>query len=187
MLAPKTIRIIRRILPFGIIWLFFSVVYVLVEKGLLGELDHYPSTLNQYSFEDNILITTSLALVSGLIIGFAETMYFSKLFKQNTFGQKLFYKTLIYIAVMVSFLLINTVISNSIRLQMNIFHSNVWNSVLAFLSNFAFASVLIYVAAIIFLSLFYSEVSQNLGQGVLRNFFTGRYHKPIEEERTPLK
>ena len=52
-----------------------------------------------------------------------------------------------------------------------------------FLSNFAFWSVELYIAAIIGVSLFYAEVSENLGQEVLSNFFTGKYHKPIVEER----
>lgn len=30
---------------------------------------------------------------------------------------------------------------------------------------------------------FYSEVSDNLGQNILSNFLTGKYHRPIEEER----
>ena len=32
-------------------------------------------------------------------------------------------------------------------------------------------------------TLFYTEVSENLGQGVLNNFFRGKYHTPISEER----
>ena len=39
------------------------------------------------------------------------------------------------------------------------------------------------MAAIIVVSPFFAEVSENLGQGVLSNFFTGKYHKPVEEER----
>ena len=41
----------------------------------------------------------------------------------------------------------------------------------------------VYMAAVIIVSLFYAEVSENIGPGVLANFFTGKYHTPIEEER----
>jgi adenylate cyclase len=41
----------------------------------------------------------------------------------------------------------------------------------------------IYIAAIIFITQFYNEVSENIGHGVLANFFTGKYHAPTEEER----
>jgi adenylate cyclase len=36
---------------------------------------------------------------------------------------------------------------------------------------------------VIGIMLFFSEVSDNLGQGVLKNFLIGMYHKPREEER----
>jgi adenylate cyclase len=39
------------------------------------------------------------------------------------------------------------------------------------------------MASIIIVSQFYMEVSENIGQGVLANFFTGKYHAPAEEER----
>jgi len=52
-----------------------------------------------------------------------------------------------------------------------------------FLSSFLFWAFQLYLAAIIGVSLFYSEVSENLGMNVLNNFFIGKYHKPIQEER----
>ena len=39
------------------------------------------------------------------------------------------------------------------------------------------------MGAIINVTLFVSEVSDNLGQGILLNFLIGRYHRPREEER----
>jgi len=84
---------------------------------------------------------------------------------------------------MITFLVVFTSIIGSIDLQTNIFDRRVWKNVWAFSTTFAFWSVEIYIAAIILLSLFYTEVSENLGQEVLNNFFTGKYHKPIQEER----
>ena len=54
MLSPKTKRNISRIIPFVVIWFIFSVVYTLLEKGLLGNLTYYPSTGNSYDFGRNI-------------------------------------------------------------------------------------------------------------------------------------
>jgi adenylate cyclase len=39
------------------------------------------------------------------------------------------------------------------------------------------------MAAIIVVSQFYTEVGENIGLGVLNNFFTGKYHSPKEESR----
>ena len=183
MLSPKTKRNFFRIIPFGVIWLIFSIVYVQLEKGILGDLTYYPATGNPYHFSRNIFITLISALLTGMLIGVIEIRYFCKLFRQISFSKKIIYKSFIYLAIIISFLLGVTLIANSIELQTTIFNIEVWNNVWTFLSNYAFWSVGIYMAAIILISQFYTEVSENMGQGVLINFFRGKYHASAEEER----
>jgi adenylate cyclase len=183
MLLPKTKRNIARIIPFGVIWLIFSLVYSQLEKGLLGELNYYPATGNPYNFSRNIFVTPISALITGLLIGTIEIQYFNKLFIQKSFGKKIIFKSIIYLGIIISFLLVLTAIANSIELQTAIFNKQVWDNVWAFFSNYAFLSVGVYMAAIIIISQFYAEVSENIGHVVLANFFTGKYHNPKEEER----
>lgn len=183
MLSPKSKRNLYRIIPFGLIWFVFSIVYTLIEKGLLGDATHYPSTGIVYDFSANIPLAGITALCTGLLIGTVETFYLNKVFVKRSYFIKIIYKTGIYLVVMISFLIINTIIGNALRLNVNLFDEQVLKGLWTFLSNFAFWSVEIYIASIIAVSLFYSEVSDNLGQGVLANFFTGKYHTPIEEER----
>jgi adenylate cyclase len=76
-----------------------------------------------------------------------------------------------------------SVIGNSIELRTTVLNETVLHNAWIFFTNYAFWSVVIYVGSVIGISLFYAEVSQNMGQGVLNNFFTGKYHRPIEEER----
>jgi adenylate cyclase len=90
---------------------------------------------------------------------------------------------MIYLAINIFFLLSNSLIYNSAELNKSIFDQEVWINVTAFFSSFSFWSVEIYIAGVIGLSIFYTEVSENIGQGVLHNFFVGKYHKPKEEER----
>jgi len=182
-LSPKFKRKIYRIIPFGLIWLIFSIIYTQLEKGLLGNLNYYPSTGNPYNFSRNIFVTPIFSLIVGLLIGAIEIVYLNKLFIQKSFSSKIVYKTIIYLATIISFLIIVAAIANSLELQANFFDRNVWNNTLAFFFDFAFFSVAAYMAAIIVLSLFYTEVSENMGQEVLTNFFTGKYHTPTEEER----
>ena len=91
MLSPKTKRNISRIIPFGVIWFIFSIVYTLLEKGLLGNLTYYPSTGNPYDFGRNIFATPISALIIGLLIGTIEILYFNKWFIQKSFSKKLIY------------------------------------------------------------------------------------------------
>ncbi|MEP7107862.1 MAG: adenylate/guanylate cyclase domain-containing protein [Ferruginibacter sp.] len=183
MISPVTKRNINRIIPFGLIWLIFSIVYSLLERGLLGDLNNYPSTGNPYNFGKTVFITAITAFVLGLLVGTIEILYFYKLFLQKSFLQKIVFKTIIYLGIIISFLLLNTLIYNAFELKTSIFNTLVLNNVWAFFSSFAFWGVEVYIAAIIGVSLFYTEVSENLGQGVLNNFFTGKYHTPTEEER----
>ncbi len=183
MLTPGSKRNIYRIIPFGLIWLIFSIVYSLLEKGLLGDLKIYPSTGNPYNFNNNILITPAVAMLTGLMIGLIEIRWLNKLFVLKSFAKKVILKTIIYLTFIISFLVGVTIISNVVELGTGILNKEVWENVLEFFSSFSFWSVEIYITSIIVVSLFYMEVSEYLGQGVLSNFFTGKYHKPIEEER----
>jgi adenylate cyclase len=183
LLSPKTKINISRIIPFGLIWLTFSIIYSLLERGLLGDLDIYPSTGNPYHFSSALFITAIIAFAIGLLIGTIEILYLNGLFQRMSFIKKIFCKTLIYLSIIIAFLLILALIYNSIELKSGILYKKVLNNVWVFFTSFSFWSVEVYIAAIIGFSLFYTETSENLGQGVLRNFFTGKYHSPVEEER----
>ncbi len=65
-------RQIRQILVFGIIWLVFGFIYIILEFGLLGNLTHYPSTGNKYSFKESFLIVSIGSLFMGLFQGAIE-------------------------------------------------------------------------------------------------------------------
>ena len=183
MVSPNIKRNIKRIIPFGLIWLIFSMVYSLIERGLLGDLNIYPSTGNPYNFNRNFIINAVTALILGLLVGTIEILYFNNLFLKKSFKQKIVFKTIIYLSIIISCLLINTLIYNSTELKTGIFDMRVWNNIWAFFSSYAFEGVAAYIAAIMGVTLFYTEVSENLGQGVLNNFFRGKYHTPISEER----
>ena len=183
MLSPKTRINIKRIIPFGLIWLMFALVYSLVERGLLGNLNKYPSTGNPYNFNKSIWITGATALVLGLIIGTVEILFFNKVFLRTSLLKKILSKTFIYIVIVISCLLIITNIYNAIEFKTSVLDKSVWDAFWNFFSKYAFWSIEVYIAVTIGISLFYSEISENIGQGVLNNFFTGKYHTPKEEER----
>jgi len=182
-ISAKHKRNIYRILPFGLLWAAFGIIYSLLEKGLLGNLDFYPATGNSYKFAGAIVITPIGSAIMGWILGAAEILFLSRYFSQKSFGAKIAIKTFLYLVSICIFLISLTFISNSSRLGLSIYDPLVIKSVFTFFYNFAFWSVVIYMGAIINITLFISEVSDNLGQGVLINFLVGKYHKPREEER----
>ncbi|HMV09395.1 MAG TPA: adenylate/guanylate cyclase domain-containing protein [Cyclobacteriaceae bacterium] len=183
MLSRQTKRNFARIAPFGLIWLLFSVIYSLLERGLLGELNYYPATGNPYNFGGTVFITACMAVFCGLLIGSVEVLYLNRLFINRSFQQKVIFKTGIYLTFIILFLLMTTLLFNAYALQQNIFAPEVVRNTAIFFTNFAFWSVTFYIACIIGISLFFHEVSENIGHGVVTNFFSGRYHTPKQEER----
>ena len=171
-----------RIIPFGMMWLTFSMIYTLLERGILGNLRYYPSTGNSYSFERNIFITPLLALVTGILIGVFEIFYFSKWFIRKSFTKKILYKSLIYLVIILLFLIL-LFITTANDMPAAITHKYFWSGVWGFFTDYSLLSVSVYIASIIVATQFYTEVSESIGQGVLSNFFLGKYYTPIEEER----
>lgn len=181
MISAKSKRQLAQVIPFGLIIMLFGIVYSLVEKGILGEHPSYPSTGNSYFF--NPISASFLTLISGLIVGSIEVVFLNKRFQKNSFLEKIVYKTTIYMFLITVFILAISMFSVAIELGTTPFDKRVLTNTSNFVSNFAFWTIQIYVSLAISISLFYTEISDNIGQGVLINFFTGKYHRPIEEER----
>ncbi len=181
MISAKSKRQLVQVIPFGLITMLFGIVYSLIEQGILGEHATYPSTGNMYFF--NPISSALLSLISGLIIGSIEVVFLNKRFQKNSFLEKIVYKTVIYMFLITACTLIISMFSIAIELGSTPFDKRVLINTTKFISNFAFLTIELYIALAISFSLFYTEVSDNIGQGVLINFFTGKYHQPIEEER----
>ncbi len=181
MLSPKNKRNLLRVIPFGLITFIFSVIYSSLEQGILGDHPFYPSTGNPYSF--NLIIPAIISLIIGIFAGIFEVFYLNKWFQKSSFLKKIISKTAIYLLIMTSAIFIILISTNSQELGVSILNKQVWENAAVFFSAFAFWSILMYYTIAVVISLFYTEVSDNIGQAVLLNFFTGKYHHPVEEER----
>lgn len=181
MLSKKHKRVLFQILPFGIIPAIFSVVQVLLEKGVLGNHPIYPSTGNPY--ESNFVIPVITSFSTGILIGIFEELYVNKWFQNRSFFAKIFLKSIVYILAIIMATLIIIISGHSISQGLNPFGQEVSEYVGSFFADFAFWSIIIYYALAILISLFYKEVSDSMGQAVSYNFFTGKYHHPKVEHR----
>ena len=184
-LSPTQKRIISKIAPFGFICCLFGIIWSLVERSLLGKLDHYPATGLPYEFSSAIITTSFGSLIFGWIIGSIEILFLNKFFVGRSFGSKILIKTIIYIISLSLFLISLTIIFTSITSNVSIFDSVVLDSIAIFVMTFSFWGVIIYMGAVIGIMLFFSEVSDNLGQGVLKNFPKGQEQtKEKRQEKT---
>lgn len=180
---PKQKRHLSKIIPFGVLWGGFGLLYVLLEYGLLGDSPIYPSTKNVYEFDVTLYVTTVISFLLGIFVGTAETIYVNRIFTNKPFWKKLLFKSVLYLLAIVTLLISVALIMNTIRMNAHPFDEVVIESIGFFIGNFAFWSIVIYCGVVTVLTLFIAEVSNYLGGNVLSNFFTGKYHRPQAEER----
>jgi len=181
MISYRNRRILFQVIPFGIFSAVFSIAYSLIERGILGDHPVYPTTGNPYT--PQFMVPAFISFLAGLAFGSLEVIYINKWFRKKSFLTKISFKSLIYFSSLVLVSLFTIIAINVIELELSILDPKVWEYVWAFISSFAFWSLILYFSIGIVSCLFFVEVSDFIGHEVLLNFFTGKYHQPIEEER----
>lgn len=175
-------RNIGRVLPFGIIWLVSGALFLWVEHAALGGR---ANTLETAIKLDPGVLTFALAGITfiGLLVGFIELAYLNRLFEKQRFLVKIISKFLIYAAFFFVVILIAFPIAASMELNTSVVDQRVWSRYGTFFFSITNASTMVQLSFQLLVSLLYAEISEHLGQNVLLNFFTGKYHKPVAETR----
>lgn len=181
-LSPQTKRTISRIVPFGLIWLLLGWTFLFVEYAAIGQDNNAPTSAIRMS--SDIFIFASLVVLGvGLFIGAIEVVWLKNVFSNESFTTKIIYKLLVYSLFLFTVILVAFPIAVSIQLHTHVFDPLVWERFYAYLTSLGNVSTSVQMAVSLFISLFYAEISENIGQKILFNFFTGKYHKPVEEKR----
>lgn len=181
-LSPTAKYNLQRILPFGIIWLFLAIIFFIVEIGVTGTIPKGNETRIDLTPKVLFFALVSITFI-GLLIGTIELFYLNQRFAQKSFAQKILYKFLFYSLLFSVITLITYPIAASIELGASILDPKVWTKFTVYLTSWTNISSLMQLASMLLISLFYAEISENIGHGVLLNFFTGKYHTPKEERR----
>ena len=180
---PGLLRKLRQVIPFLLIGFSFGIVYALIERGLLGHLDHYPATGNSYHFIQTSLSTILQATILGFILGMLEVFVLGEWLFRLPFLLKFVVKSLIYFATTLLLITSLTALSTSVIQDVPLFDPLVGQTVTTFLSDMSFWVVMLYTGTVFSVALLITEMSHHLGDGVFRNFIFGKYQVPREEER----
>jgi adenylate cyclase len=185
MLSPKTKRNISRIIPYALIWLVLGWVNLFSQEAVLAAaLDENLNPSNVIRMTPGVFLFASIAIiVVGLLVGAMEVVWLGNLFAKKSLVRKITYKLVFYTIFLLLVILITYPIAAALELRVSLFDPIVLEKLLDFLRNIEFAGTMVSISFSLFASLFYSEISENIGHGVLMNFFTGKYHTPIEEKR----
>ena len=69
--------------------MLWSSLYVIIERGLLGEEKFYPATGNPYEFQTAIIAIPIGGAIMGFLMGLLEVYFFERLFKKFSFGKEI--------------------------------------------------------------------------------------------------
>ncbi len=182
MIRPRTKRLSRRLLPFGLIWMLSGWVFLLVEYAATAGFDQLPATAIQ--MDGRIFIVSSLAVFSaGVLTGWIELKYLDRWFGGQRFVRRMLYKLLVYTLIFMVLILLTFPLAASLELDTSPTDPRVWQKYLDYFTSLTHLSTGLQLGVGLMLSLFYSEISDFMGPNVLLSFFTGRYHQPVEESR----
>ncbi|MDT7829567.1 adenylate/guanylate cyclase domain-containing protein [Pricia sp. S334] len=185
MLSPKTKRNISRIIPYGVIWLVLGWVNLFSQEAVLtAALEENSAQSAVIRMTPTVFIFASIAvIVVGLLVGTIEVVWLGNLFGKKSFLRKIGYKLVFYTIFLLLIILICYPIAAALESRISLFDPIILDKLWNFLNNIEFTSTMVSISFSLFVSLFYSEISENIGHGVLMNFFTGKYHTPKEEKR----
>ncbi|MFV9550801.1 adenylate/guanylate cyclase domain-containing protein [Algibacter sp. PT7-4] len=182
MLSAFTKRKILKTIPFGVIWLVFGVLFLWVEYAALENIENTSKTAIQMQVDVVAFALTGITCI-GLIIGFIEANYLNRLFENKSFLIKIISKFLIYAIFFMVVIFITFPIAASLELDVSVLDTRVWDKYFDFFYSITHISAASQLSFMLMVSLLYAEINDNLGQNVLLNFFTGKYHKPKSENR----
>ncbi|MFD2725245.1 adenylate/guanylate cyclase domain-containing protein [Hyunsoonleella rubra] len=182
LLHANHIRNIRLILSFAVIWMLFGFCYSLLEYGIIGRLEFYPATGNKYSFKTSLVAVCIGSFFMGFIQGCIEVLWLKRQFRNRSLWAKILFKSIFYLALTITFLLVFAVWYNARVNEVSIFDPLVSGSIKQFVQTFSFWSIVIYAGLGLDVALFYSEMEEYFGTDLLPKY-VGRYHRPKQEIR----
>ena len=181
-ISPKTKYKIQKIIPFGIIWLLASWVFLFVEFAAAGWKGAEDAGV--IALTPRIVVFSTFAIFFvGLGVGLLEVIFLDRLFKKYSLGRKVIFKFVFYFLFAHILIFIFYPLAGAIEIGGSPLDSRILEKFSRFLGNVNFISTMVQLSFSLVVSLLYAAVSDSLGQNVLINFFTGKYHTPKKEER----
>lgn len=156
--------------------------FIFVEFAAVDTTEDWRPTAVQMDLEIFTFASVSV-FIFGMFFGLLELRLFENRYANKSFIRKLFFKFLIYGAIVTSIIFLTFPIAVSMDFDVGVFSNVVWQKYINFFFSLTHLSTLVQLFVAIVLSLFYSEISSYMGSGALQNFLTGRYKSPITETR----
>lgn len=181
-ISHKTRYKIKKVIPFGIIFLVSSWVFLFVEYAVSGWQPIEEQGTIAMTPETFVFSSIAVTLV-GLIIGTLEVTVFKRLFTKYSFSKKILFGFTFYLLFIFLIICFFYPLAGALDQDTTPWDPEILEALGRYISSVSFLSALVQISFSLILGLFYNAISDNLGQNVWINFFTGKYHTPQKEER----
>lgn len=157
-----------------------DAIIIIVIGILIGLL--YPILTKEYDDLGPMLNGFFIGLISSGFIVLNEIIYSRAYVKQKKFRTLVLVKSLVYSAFFTLIIVIEVSVERAIMAKQNIFEY-LNSSTSIFIWNEDLLIIVLYMLSATTIVIFFYQMSRKMGQGVLWNFISGKYHKAREEER----
>lgn len=159
-----------------------TALFILSLSLVIGLI--YPAFADGFDSIYPFINGIAIGLIGGTLISFIELYLFPRPKKRMNFISLVVAKTLIYTSVFTVLVLTVIFISRKIEFGYSTFNDAYYSPEFQhFLYSEDLYSILLYALALTALIVFIKEISRKLGRAALMNFITGRYYRPVMEDR----
>lgn len=185
MSSPAFRRGVIRLLPFGVIWLAASAVFLLIEWSVYG--GRFVASETAIVPDAGILAFALFAMtLLGVIVGYFELNYLNERFTGVSFLRKAAYKFVVYLVFIHLVVLVTFPLAAAMEQKTSVLDPAVWRKLGRYLTSLTHFNTVLQLSVTIGLSIVYAQVSEVIGHTTLVNYLAGTYHRPIREERVFL-
>ena len=162
-------------------WVLCTVFIMLYDNALIiyTEAPMNPGR----SFGAELVTAVLVALVGAGVAASFDVLVLSKFFRRRPLGWTLVAKTLFWSACILGFNSIAQLLILGAQTDGAILSPEVGRLYLAYITSPYVVMISAYWGIAVLLGLFFVQVSEKFGQGVLISFLLGKYHRPKEEDR----
>lgn len=182
MINPRLHNLLKRIVPFGLIWLIFGIIFLVIEYAATKDFEYINNGVIKLDLSV-ILFALPAVTIVGLIIGIIEILFINHFFSNKSFFIKMIGKLMFYSLFLFIIICLTYPVAASIELNTSILDIKVWNKFKDYLNSISFLSTGFQMSISLVFTLFYNEISEKVGSGAFYNFMIGKYHRPKKENR----
>jgi adenylate cyclase len=181
-ISPQLKINLRQIGFITIYFVVFNLFLAFFNHVMIGSM-YSLGPSEAYDFKVSIFINVLVGVIAGVLGGTVLVTVNTRILRKKSFGYAMISTAIAYVIVFILAAIINTSVLLFINLENSLTLTEFVDVGLEVLINSTTLSYFIMWFFVTLFTLFFLQVNDKFGQGVLLKFLMGNYHTPKEEER----